>query len=109
MKSRLTGLMFAGAFALAPVAALANVGGGDGLGHGGMMGGGYMLYGPLMMIIVLAVLVGIVVLVVRWMSGGQGGPSTPAGKSPQDILKERYARGEMTTKEFEERRRALGD
>ena len=56
--------------------------------------------------VISVVIVAIVVLVVRWMGGGQ---STPGGKSPQDILKERYARGEMTTKEFEERRKVLGD
>lgn len=113
MNSRLTGLMFAGAFALAPVAALAD-NAGEGFGHGGMMGGGgYMFYGPLMMILVIAAVVAIVVLMVRWIGGtghmARGGQSTPAGKSPQDILKERYARGEMTTKEFEERRKVLGD
>ena len=98
---------------LAPAAAWAN-GAGEGFRHGGHMwgGGGHMFYGPVMMILVIAVVVAIVVLIVRWMGGGQGAPggqSTPAGKSPQDILKERYARGEMTTKEFEERRKVLGD
>ncbi len=113
MMSRLTGLMFGLAAALAPMAALlvpaaawAN-GATEGFHHGGRMwGGGHMFYGPVMMILVIAVVVAIVVLVVRWMGGAQ---STPAGKSPQDILKERYARGEMTTKEFEERRKVLGD
>ncbi len=103
--------------ALAPMAALfmpaavwAN-GAGEGFHRGGHMwgGGGHMFFGPLMMILVIAVVVVIVVLIVRWMGGGLGGPSTPVGKSPQDILKERYARGEMTTKEFEERRKVLGD
>ena len=60
--------------------------------------------------------------VLAWAQGGTerfshygggrmwgGGQSGPVGKSPQDILKERYARGEMTTKEFEERRKVLGD
>ncbi len=116
MMSRLTGLMFAATAALAPVAALsmpaaawAN-GAGEGFSHGGsMMGGGYMFYGPLMMILVVVVIVVIVVLAVRWTGGSGHGAHGPAGKSPQDILKERYARGEMTTEEFEERRQALGD
>jgi len=106
--SRLTGLIFAGMIALTPVLAWAQ-GGTERFSHyggGRMWGGGHGLYGPLMMILVVAVIVLIVVLVVRWMGGGQSGP---VGKSPQDILKERYARGEMTTKEFEERRKVLGD
>ena len=113
MMSRLIGLMFGVVTALAPMAALfmpaaawANAAA-EGSRHGHMWGGGgHMFYGPVMMILVIAVVVAIVVLMVRWMGGGQ---STPGGKSPQDILKERYARGEMTTKEFEERSKVLGD
>ncbi len=108
MKNGLYASMFGFAAALTPIAAWANAAG-EGYRHGGMMGGGHMFYGPLMMILVIAVIVAIVVLVVRWLGGGQGSQSTPAGKSPQDILKERSARGEMTTKEFEERRKVLGD
>ncbi len=109
MKNGLLASMFGAVAILAPMTAWAN-GAAEGSGHGGhMMGGGHLFYGPLMMILAVAVIVVIVVLIVRWLGGGQGGQSTPAGKSPQDILKERYARGEMTTKEFEERRKVLGD
>jgi putative membrane protein len=109
MKNGIFALMFGFAATVLPVAAWANAAG-EGYRHGGyMMGGGHMLYGLVMMIAAIAVVIGIVVLVVRWTGGGAGGQSAPAGKSPQDILKERYARGEMTTKEFEERRKALGD
>ena len=88
MMSRLTGLVVA--VMLIPAQAWAN-GAGQGFYQGSRMtwGGGHMFYGPLMMILVIAVIVAIVVLVVRWMGGGHGGQSTPAGKSPQDILKER--------------------
>ncbi len=106
MKKRAVGWALAAAVALMPVMAWANAGAGDDR-HGHMMGGGHMFYGPVMMILVLAVVVAIVVLVVRWMGGS--GQAASAGKSPQDILKERYARGEMTIKEFEERRKVLGD
>ena len=68
-----------------------------------------MLFGPLMMIIWIAVAAAIVVLVVRWL-GGIGRPPAalgPQGKMPLDILKERFARGEIDQEEFEERRRVL--
>ncbi len=68
-------------------------------------------FGPIMMIVFIAVAVVVVVLLVRWLGGpGIGGaPYHPPGKTPLDILKERFARGEIDKEEFEERRRALGD
>jgi putative membrane protein len=72
-----------------------------------------MIFGPLFMILFLVVLVGVVVLVVRWLGGPWQGtvPShqPPPGRTPVDILKERFARGEIDKDEFEERRRVLGD
>ena len=111
MKNGFSASMLGVVAVIAPMMAWANSAAGEGYHRGGhMMGGGHMFYGPLMMILVIAGIVAIVVLVVRWMGGGPGHKANgPAGKSPQDILKERYARGEMTTKEFEERRKVLGD
>jgi putative membrane protein len=68
-------------------------------------------FGPLMMILVLVVAVILIVLLVRWLGGpghgaGHGTLGQP-GKAPLDILKERYARGEIDKDEFEERRRTL--
>ena len=53
----------------------------------------------------------VVVLLVRWLgASGHGGVlHTPPGKTPLDILKERFARGEIDKEEFEERRRVLGE
>jgi putative membrane protein len=77
-------------------------------------GGGWfgMIFGPLLMILVLALVIAIAVLLVRWL----GGPwqasvqhQAPPGRTPLDILKERFARGEINKEEFEERRRVLGD
>ena len=77
-----------------------------------MMWGGWhgMFFGPLMMIIFIAVVVVLVVLAVRWLGGSHGAsqPLSPA-KTPLDILKERFARGEIDKEEFEERRRVLGE
>lgn len=73
--------------------------------------GWWMYFGPLMMIIFIAAIVVVVVLVVRWLGGsGHGGaPYPPPGKMPLDILKERFARGEIDKDEYVERRRVLGE
>ncbi|MEO3428789.1 SHOCT domain-containing protein [Pelagibius sp. CAU 1746] len=78
-----------------------------------MWDGGWhgMFLGPLFMVLFFAALVVVVVLVVRWL-GSQPfhhAQHTPGGKAPLDILKERYARGEIDKEEFEERRRVLGE
>ena len=74
----------------------------------GMWGGA--IFGPLLMIFYIALLVGVIVIVVRWLSGSSLGgrlPSSPAASSALDILKERFARGEIDKDEFDERRQAL--
>lgn len=77
-------------------------------------GGGYaMILGPLFMILLLAVLIAAVVLVARWAGGPWLGTVPPQYMPPNrtavDILKERFARGEIDKDEFEQRRRVLGD
>jgi putative membrane protein len=69
-------------------------------------------FGPLMMILFLAIAVAIVVLIVRWLGGSssQGSPAptaAPTRKDAIDILKSRFARGEIEKEEFEEKRRIL--
>ena len=48
---------------------------------------------------------------VRWLGGPGHGVALhhPPGKTPLDILKERFAKGEIDKEEFEERRRVLGE
>jgi len=77
-------------------------------------GGGYgMIFGPLFMILVLAVVIAVAILIVRslggpWQGGSHSHHLSP-GRTPIDILKERFARGEIDKNEFEERLRTLGD
>ena len=86
-----------------------------GYGHMSGWGGGWhgTFLGPLFMIVVLVVVITLVVLLVRWLGGSWQGPQTSqqiqSGPSPLDILKERFARGEINTEEYEERRKVLGD
>lgn len=84
-------------------------------GHGPHMmdwgGGGFgMIFGPIFMILVLAAVIAVAVLLVRGLGGPwYGTHSAQPGRTPLDILKERYARGEIDKEEFEERRRVLGE
>ncbi len=77
--------------------------------HMGNWGWGAMIFGPIMMIVFIAVAVAVVVLIVRWLGGPVHGVALhgPLGTPPLDILKERFAKGEIDKQEFEERRRVL--
>ena len=84
-----------------------------GWGPGMMWGWGWygMIFGPLFMILWLAVVIAVVVLIVRWLAApwhGMPPSQTPPGRTALDILKERFARGEIDNEEYEERRRLLG-
>ena len=71
-----------------------------------------MMLGPLFMIFVLAVAIAVAILLVRWLRGPSQATSarqTPADRAPLDILKERFARGEIDKAEYEERRHVLGE
>lgn len=69
-----------------------------------------MIFGPIMMITVLVTVVVVTVLLVRWLGGsGHTAPHLPPDRTPLDILKERFARGEIDKEEFEERRQTLGE
>jgi len=90
---------------------------------GGMMGGGYgggtgVIGGLLMLVFWVAIIVGVILLVlwlVRQTTGGQiygsathytTGESTK-GESALDIIRSRYARGEIDKAEFEEKKKDL--
>ncbi|TAN48387.1 MAG: SHOCT domain-containing protein [Rhodospirillales bacterium] len=78
-------------------------------------GGGWagMIFGPVLMVLVLAAVIAVAVLLVRWLGGpcrhGLTQPPQPPVRTPLDILKERFARGEIGKDEFEEGRRILGE
>ncbi|MGH1419433.1 MAG: SHOCT domain-containing protein [Hyphomicrobiaceae bacterium] len=65
--------------------------------------------GPIMMMVFLVITGIVVVSIVRWLMGPGHGPHGfgPVERSPLDILKERYARGEIDKDEFDERRKVL--
>src|SRR5215472_3845809 len=78
-----------------------------------MWDGGYrmMIFGPFFMMLVLAVVIVVVFLLVRWLGGPWHG-TTPSHQASSDqtalnILKERFARGEINKDEYEEKRRLI--
>ena len=112
MKKEVSVPIVAAVVAAAPHWALAQ--GTDQYGYGPhmMWWGGAMIFGPLFMVLVLALVIAIVVLLVRWLGGpwlGMSSSYPPPSRTPLDILKERFARGEIDKEEYEERRRVLGE
>ena len=79
--------------------------------HPHMWGGGWsMIFGPLMMIVFIGAIVIVVVLLIRWLSGAPIGPTAAkTGNAAIDLLKDRFARGEIDQKEFEERKKLLSE
>ncbi len=77
----------------------------------GDWGWGHMIFGSLMMVLFWGGIIVAVVLLFRWLGGGSTGATAPPspGKTALDILKERFARGEIDKDEFEERKRLLSD
>ncbi|MBC8231612.1 SHOCT domain-containing protein [bacterium] len=68
---------------------------------------GYGMWGGIMMLVFWgAVIVGIVFL-VKWIVN-QSRTNQRKDESPLEILKRRYAAGEITKEEFEEKKRDLG-
>jgi putative membrane protein len=78
----------------------------------GMMGSwGMGWFGGIFMIVFwILILVGLV-LVIKWLiqSTGRSKAGEPAGHRALDILKERYARGEIDKAQFEAMKRDLAD
>ena len=69
--------------------------------HMGAYGGGWgMGFGMLLMGVLI--IIGIVALMRS--ASGSGPQSPPHSKSALDVLKERYARGEINKQEFEEKK-----
>ena len=83
----------------------------DGYGHMNMDGGWHMMnggYAGLFMWILLIVGIILIVFLVMQLSKDKGGGATPH-ESALDILKKRYARGEITKEEFEQMKQDLNN
>ena len=84
-------------------------------GHGMMWGGGSfgMIFGSLFMIlVVIAIIAGVVFLMRSFGFAGVSNSPTQTRQSENmalDILRERFAKGEIDAKEFDERKRLLSE
>jgi putative membrane protein len=71
-------------------------------------GGGAWFGFALMHMLFWVLLIACVVMLVRWGGGGRGrNLPRPDDSRALDILRERYARGEIDKQEYEERRQVL--
>ncbi len=71
--------------------------------------GGMLFAGLLMLLFWVLVIVGVVWLVVTLARGGQAHLiAPPSAQTPLDILKMRYAKGEITKEQYDQMRRDLG-
>jgi len=80
--------------------------------HTGDSMGWWMLWGGLMMVFFWGAIIALIVWAVQSLSqrdGGQTqrGGATPPVRTPLEIAKERYARGEISRDEFEQMKRDL--
>lgn len=77
-------------------------GGGWGMMGPGMMGGwGWMWFMPVLWLLFLGLIIWAIVAAVR----GTGAPTGSSENSSLEILRKRYARGEISKEEFEEKKK----
>ena len=70
-------------------------------------GPGYGLFGWLMMLLFWILIIVGAALIIRWLVTETGSRSAAAGDTTVDILKRRYAKGEITKEQFEAMKRDL--
>lgn len=82
---------------------LLQYGGYSGMGYG-MMGGGWWFIGWIFMILFWVAVILAIIWLYRQVRGEE---KAPAAETPQDILKRRYASGEITKEEYSEMKKEI--
>lgn len=75
-------------------------------GYGYMMGLPYGGWGGLMMILWWGLVIAVVVMIAKWLMNQTEKPPH-SGNHALDILKERYAKGEISQQEFTDKKRDI--
>lgn len=71
------------------------------------MDGWGMGFGGIGMILFWVLIIAAVIVLVKWLAGGPPRWDSSREKTALDVLKERYARGEINREEFEQKKRDL--
>ena len=75
-------------------------------GYGNMMNWAGFGFGWLWMLLWWVLIILVIVSVVKWLSDNQGSTKKD-GNNALDILKERYAKGEITKEQFEQMKKDI--
>lgn len=78
---------------------------GGGYSGYGMMGWGWTLFGWIFMVLFWAAIILLIIWLYKQIRGPAVGP--PAGETALDVLKKRYAAGEITKEQYGEMRKEL--
>ncbi len=70
-------------------------------------GAGYGLFGGLMMLLFWILIIAGIVLIVRWFFGQEDPQGSLAEETALDILRKRYACGEIDKEEFKAKRKDI--
>lgn len=74
---------------------------GGGMWGPGWWGSGYGLFGMLFMLLFWILIIVGIVLIARWLIGEARSTQPGSSETPIEILKKRYARGEITKEQFD--------
>lgn len=66
-----------------------------------------MFFGGIFMWAFWLLLIVLIIVIIKALAGGNAAPGPSGKETPMEILKHRYARGEIDEQEFERRRREL--